>query len=198
MALADWKTTAEIVHAVVTSMAVIAGGTWAYFRFVQGRTFKPRIEADVEATWLESRNAVGRLRIRVLLKNIGAGKVTINQRGTAVSVRRIADQQDQPPAAVKWDNFKREYRIFDKDVRGEVEPAHSWIEPDEAIADEILVQLPITPQIVQVRVRIVLRRLIGRNITVETRRIFTPCSEHDESEKPPLPTTAPAPSASGD
>ena len=189
MVLDDWKTTADIVKAAVTSLAVIAGGSWAYFRFVKGRTFRPHVEAEIiGATWLGTQDRPGRLHVRVQLKNIGAAKVALTQRGTAVKVSRIAEKQLDPPAAMQWNDFDKEYEIF---------CAHEWIEPGETIADEVLLRLPIEPQVIQVRTRIVLARKLRSNISVVALRIFTPTSNDEGTntsnnggtETPALPTS---------
>jgi hypothetical protein len=50
--LESWKTVAEIVQAAITSLAVLVGGIWAYFKLVKGRTFRPRVETGIDAAWL--------------------------------------------------------------------------------------------------------------------------------------------------
>jgi hypothetical protein len=37
--LESWKTLAETVQSAVTSVAVLVGGVWAYFKLIKGRTF---------------------------------------------------------------------------------------------------------------------------------------------------------------
>jgi hypothetical protein len=45
------------------------------------------------------------------------------------------------------------------------------LNPGQTIADEVLMRLPFTPDVMQVKMRIVLNRDIGRNITVQATRI---------------------------
>ena len=45
------------------------------------------------------------------------------------------------------------------------------LNPGQTIADEVLIRLPFTPEVMQVKMRIVRNRHIGRNITVQATRI---------------------------
>jgi len=45
--LDDAKTVAEIIGTLITALAVIVGAVWAYYRFVKGRTYRPRLEVSM-------------------------------------------------------------------------------------------------------------------------------------------------------
>jgi hypothetical protein len=65
------KTVVDIIGTGVTAAAVIIGGIWAYFKFVKGRTFRPRLEVGLAGQW-RLFNGKDLLHARVTLKNIGA------------------------------------------------------------------------------------------------------------------------------
>ena len=48
MTLANWKTASELVHNVITSLAVIVGGCWVLWRFVLQRERFSRIEFSLD------------------------------------------------------------------------------------------------------------------------------------------------------
>ena len=50
---ASWTEIARGVAAVVQILAIVVAGAWAYYKFVRGRTFKPRAELDLDAHILE-------------------------------------------------------------------------------------------------------------------------------------------------
>jgi hypothetical protein len=49
-----WTEIARGIAAVVQVLAIVVAGSWAYYKFVRGRTFKPRAEIDVDAGLLEA------------------------------------------------------------------------------------------------------------------------------------------------
>src|SRR5512132_4173741 len=125
--LDDIDTIVGIVGTAITALAVIIGGIWAYFKFVKGRTYRPRLEVGLFGQW---RIINGRplLQARLTVKNIGASVVTLLQKGTGLRVGMLEGNQPSPPAAQVW----RELRVFE--VLGE----HQWIEPQETVSDDLL------------------------------------------------------------
>jgi hypothetical protein len=148
----DAKTITDIIGTSVTALAVIVGGIWAYFKFARGRTFAPRIEVMVSGQWrlIHDKQLV---QARIAVRNIGASKVDLLQEGTALVVSIVS--RDQPvggPAAVKWSELGAFTILAD----------HSWIEPSETIADDLLLDLGDQhPQPVLCRARLVWRRRRG-------------------------------------
>jgi hypothetical protein len=85
------------------------------------------------------------------LENIGGAKVTLQGEGTGVQISHMAKEQENAPAEMRWQHYRvRRLR-------------HAWIEPGETIADELLMRLPFTPEVMEVKMRMVLNRHIGRN-----------------------------------
>lgn len=143
----DWKSLADIISSGITSLAVIAGGVWAYFKFFRGRTFKPRLGVEVAAQWRVSDDR-DLLHVRIVVTNLGASRIWLNQYGSGMRVSfpdtsgvrfnevgwtavplvepdsESAPLVDPPPA-----------RVF------EIFTAHEWIEPAESVSDDLLLDL---------------------------------------------------------
>ena len=143
--LATAKDLADIIGTLVTALAVVIGGFWAYFKFIKGRTYRPHVEVKQAGDWLGPDGALG-FKATVSLKNIGAAKVELLQKGTGLRISKLADEQPAPPHESSWDSLGV-FKIFTK---------HEWIEPGETITDELLVRLPPDPQTLQVETRLVL------------------------------------------
>jgi hypothetical protein len=162
--LSTTQTIVEIAGTLITAIAVLVGGYWAYYKFIKGRTFRPHVEVDVSGGWLGSDGALG-LHLAVRLKNIGSGSIELVQRGTGVKVSRIAAAQGEAPAETRWTPLG----VF------EIFTEHEWVEPGESVSDELLIRLPLVPQVLEVHTRLVLRWK-PRNVTVGARRIIVPDS----------------------
>jgi hypothetical protein len=122
MNVGDWI---GAVQNIVSVLAIILGAIWAYYKFLRGRTFSHRAELAVTGDLLgnEDKRAI---RARVTLKNMGLTKLPL--RTKVVRVDAIY------PAG--WDDRKWE-RLTTVNV---LEP-HEWVEPQEPIADEVLIPL---------------------------------------------------------
>jgi hypothetical protein len=130
--LDNLKTVVDIIGTVVTAAAVILGGMWAYFKFVKGRTYRPRLGVRLTGHW---RPVDGRhlLHARITVENIGASKVTLLQRGTGLRVSVLAPDQPVAQAPVAWEHLK----VF------EILREHEWTEPGEMVSDDVLLDLGI-------------------------------------------------------
>jgi hypothetical protein len=72
------KTVIDIIDSVVTGATLIIDGIWAYFKFIKGRTFRPRLEVNMFGQW----RTVGQkqlLHARIRVKNIGSSNVKLRQ-----------------------------------------------------------------------------------------------------------------------
>jgi hypothetical protein len=173
--LDNMKAIVDIIGTAVTAAAVVIGGIWAYFRFVKGRTYRPRLEPGLSGEW---RLIDGKclLQARVTVKNIGASKVTLLQKGTGLRVSVLAAGQPPIPAPAEWEILK----VF------EILREHEWIEPDETIYDDLLLNLgTFEPVLTLFEARLVSRwSRFGRNIEVFARRVIpvnSTIGEHQES-----------------
>ena len=155
------KTVIDIIASLITSAAIVVGGVWAYFKFAQGRTFRPRIEVDLSGQW---RN-VGEsklLHARIRVKNIGLSKITLIQKGSGLRASLMAESQPSPPARSSWVKGKV-YVVLKK---------HDWVEPGETVSDEILLTLGASnPEPTLLEARLVWQKRKG-NIVVNAKRII--------------------------
>jgi hypothetical protein len=162
-ASSSFQNTDLIVDAIsktITAVAVIIGGVWAYFKFVRGRTYRPRLEVNLAGQWWPV-NGKWLLQTRVMVKNVGASKVELIQKGTGLRVSVPGTDQPSPPASVVWAS-KKVFVILNE---------HSWIEPGETVSDDHLIDLGVSntcPTLLEVR--LVLRRRTG-NVVIFAREI---------------------------
>ena len=91
------------------------------------------------------------LQCSVGVENIGGAKVRLQRR------RRGPDQPHG--------------RKSRKTLRLKCDGSTLGLNPGQTIADEVLMRLPFTPEVMQVKMRIVLNRHIGRNIPVQATRL---------------------------
>ena len=124
---------------LVTILALVTGGVWAYFKYFKGRIFKPRLELKVLGK-VVSKDNVNLLRVSMEIKNIGASVVYFDHALTQLLIYRsirlttpskadTAFWHEQDPAC----------------IRAFVE--HNWVEPDETITDTQLIELPDTKNV---------------------------------------------------
>jgi hypothetical protein len=140
--LGDIQSVVGTVGTVVTAAALVVGGLWAYFKFVKGRTYRPRLEVGMSGQWRQL-DGMDLLHARITVQNIGNSVVTLLQRGTGLRVSVPAADQGTAPVAVAWTVL----RVFE--ILGE----HEWIEPGETVSDDVLLNLGM-PEPLPVRCRV--------------------------------------------
>lgn len=155
------KDIADIVSSAITALAVIIGGAWAYFKFVKGRTYRPRVEMQLAGQWWLAEGKI-LLQARVTIKNVGSSKLKLLQRGSGLRASVLDSDQSPPPASARWREGKV-YTIFDQ---------HDWIESGETVSDVVLLDLGVSEtRPVLLEGRMVWPRLIGRNIVSAAREM---------------------------
>ena len=123
------KEIVEIVSHGITAVATVSAGAWAYYRFVKGRVFKPRLilSASARRVNMESNRYV---LSSVELSNVGLSRVDIDS-----AILRISALSSGPFAEVSvpsrtWLGTSR------------VLLAHTWIESGEVLKAQTLLALP--------------------------------------------------------
>ncbi len=157
-----FKDFAAGISSVVTAGGVIVAGFWTYFKFIKGRTYRPRLAVELAAQW---RNVDGSdlLHVRVRVTNIGASMVDLNQYGSGLQVAFPAD-----PAynEIGWKRVR--LRSGDDPHDGEVDRVfevlteHQWIESGETVSDDLLLDVDRPPSICMLELRL-LYGLSGEN-----------------------------------
>ena len=84
----DWtkaKDFTDVVRNVTQALAFIAGGIWAYFKFVKARTFQESLIPVVSGKFV---NIDGRMYLvaTIQVKNVGLSKVELSVKGSALIV----------------------------------------------------------------------------------------------------------------
>jgi len=127
----DTRDVVDIVSKIVTALATILAGGWAFFRFVKGRVFKPRLTLTASARQLRIQGTAYVLST-IQLSNVGLSKFDIDKatlRVCSLSGEAGADLVTVPD--VVW--LKTSGVLL----------AHTWIESGEVLSEENLLILPL-------------------------------------------------------
>ena len=128
----DWDRTLQNTDKVVSILAIVIGGIWAYIKFFRGRVLMPRLETGLSGQ-LVAGNPRVYLTAKLTLKNVGLSRVDIHQTGTALRLAAHGGAAAATKAeAVEWTRL-RSFAIFEH---------HKWIESGETIRDELMIQIP--------------------------------------------------------
>jgi len=126
-----WEVNPSELSDLLTSLGIVVGGLWAYFKFFKGRTFRTRLEPKITAKIVNQGNT--KILIASMeLTNIGLTVVYLNPL-TSIDVYVINLVPPTKLSSVKLGDSPRTFPVFEH---------HSWIEPEETIRDEIMLRLP--------------------------------------------------------
>jgi hypothetical protein len=142
LSIEDWKTIADCVSGFATAAAVLAGGLWAYFKFIKGRTFRPRLAVKLAGEWRRLGDA-DVLLVRVTVANIGGAKMALNQWGSGLETFFPTD--DREDGTVTWEQNGGLFKVLKE---------HQWIEPGETVFDEVLLDPGRSPTICKLQVNL--------------------------------------------
>ena len=130
----DWARTKDFAQAfanVTQSLALIAGGVWAYFKFVKGRTFEDRLNTTVSGKLISIYGSVF-LIVTIRLQNVGLSRIAFDQDVSSLEIFEYVPSQGEDILRVKND-LLTSFRVFgDKD---------RYIEPNEIVERETLIAL---------------------------------------------------------
>jgi len=134
-ATVNWATTKDFAQAfanVTQSLALIAGGVWAYFKFAKGRTFRDRLTPTVSGKLVSIDGSVF-LVVMIQLKNVGLSRIAFDQEVSSLLVFEYVAAEVDEILSVK-NNRLTSFEIFgDKD---------RYIEPNEVAERQTLIALP--------------------------------------------------------
>jgi len=163
LSLTSAQTWINLIGPIITAVVAVLGGSFAYFKFLKGRIFRPRVDVNMSAQW-EKSNEENLLKCRIKVKNIGTSKIAVKHKVTGLRVSALAADQPAAPADPVWE--RRKTREILKD--------HDWIESGETVSDDILLNLGIAPGLVKFESRIVvLRAFLLSNIEINAGEIFS-------------------------
>jgi hypothetical protein len=143
----NWHDVFDNADKLVRIAATLLAGVWAYFKFIRGRIYRPRLEPSVSGQTFV-RDEKHYLIIFARLKNVGAAKLSIDKETSGVRVF-LCDSftQTTPPDEPEWVRVAT-FGVFEQ---------HGWIESSELIEDQLLVVLPPHQIAAKVELRIVAR-----------------------------------------
>jgi hypothetical protein len=118
-------------ESIIRTVALIAGGAWAYAKFVRGRVFRSRLEPSVSGDAIMGADHVT-ISISISVKNVGLSRVEIRQNGSGLRVSAAETKAPKEMVSAKWRHLGT-FPILEN---------HAWIEPGEAVGEDRLAILP--------------------------------------------------------
>lgn len=131
----DWARTkdfAEAFASLTQTLALIAGGVWAYFKFAKGRTFRDRLNPAVGGKLVSIDGSVF-LMVTIRFQNVGLSRIAFDQDVSSLAVFEFVPSQTDVLLSVE-NNRLATVRVFRDTDR--------YIEPNEIIERQTLIALP--------------------------------------------------------
>ena len=131
----DWTRTKDFTDAfanVTQSLALIAGGVWAYFKFAKGRTFQDRLIPNVSGKFISIEGSVF-LVVRTQLQNVGLSQIAFDQEASLLNVFEYVPSEVEKIVNVENKRLTS-LQVFGKNDRS--------IEPSEILERQTLIALP--------------------------------------------------------
>ena len=127
----------DVFRNVTQALAFIAGGIWAYFKFVKARTFQESLVPMIFGRFatIEGREY---LVVTTEFKNVGLSKIEFSQKRSALMVYEYAPPTDAEIHLV-GNKLVTSFELFDEQGRS--------IEPNEIIQEQTLIALPASVQL---------------------------------------------------
>jgi hypothetical protein len=139
-AVLNWGDVARGVAALVQIVAIVVGGGWAYYKFIRGRTFKPRAEIDLDASLVEA-DGHRALSVTVAFRNVGLIYIPFIPPPPTEPIRMVsiwtAVASQEVGAGLVWEASSPPLVEIFKDYRG--------CEVGERVTDHVLVPVPAGP-----------------------------------------------------
>jgi len=131
----NWATTHDFTGAiqdVVQILAFIAGGWWAYFKFIKGRTFQESLTPAVAGRFVSLDGAMY-LVATIQIKNVGSSKIDFDREASALILYEYTASSDPEIHAVV-DKRLTSFAVFKEKDR--------YIEPNEGIEVQRFIAIP--------------------------------------------------------
>jgi len=131
----DWATTKDFTGAIqdiVQILAFIAGGYWAYFKFIKGRTFQESLTPAVSGRFVPL-DGVIYLVVSVQIKNVGSSKIDFNRDASALILFEYIPTSGQEIHTVA-DKRLTSFDVF--------KPNDRYIEPNEIVEIQRFIAIP--------------------------------------------------------
>jgi hypothetical protein len=131
----DWTRTKEFIDAfanVTQSLALIAGGIWAYFKFAKGRTFQDRLTLTVSGRFVSIDRSIFMV-VTMQLKNAGLSRISFDRKVSSLVVSEYVPAEAAAIMTVTSNSLDRFEVFTDRD---------RYIEPNEFVERQMLIALP--------------------------------------------------------
>ena len=131
----NWARTKDFTEAfanVTQTLALIAGGVWAYFKFAKGRTFRDRLSPTLSGKLVSIDGSVF-LIVTIQLKNVGLSRIAFDQEVSSLAVFEFVPSQTEEILRVKNSLVASLMGFGDTD---------RYIEPNEVFERQTLIALP--------------------------------------------------------
>jgi hypothetical protein len=129
----DLKDFVDVVSKTTTTIATVMAGGWAYYRFVKGRVFTPRLTIDMSSYRLRVDKA-NYVFVELTVSNVGLSKIEIKSANLRISkLSDVANAETNLSSSQEW--LKTVPALL----------AHSWIESGEILKEEIIIALEAPP-----------------------------------------------------
>ncbi len=127
MTLSGAQMIVDLLQAVVATAAIVIGAVWAYYKFIKGRTFRPNLESTITGEATRDDGFI-HLVATVTVKNIGASKVDIQRRHTALRVLggKVGASTDIFEA-IEWEHLGTRLAF---ETRSRLEPGGAAVDSD--------------------------------------------------------------------
>jgi hypothetical protein len=128
-----WVKLTDIASHLAQTVGIIFGGIWAYFKFIRGRTFAPRIELNTQGSLIQLRGA-DLLKVAVSVHNAGLSSVTLYKGRRFIRLFGVTKSSIASGSNVHWGEPLMITRILNN---------HEWIEAQETLTEEVLIPVPL-------------------------------------------------------
>jgi len=154
-ALDNWEKLTGTAEHLATVAAIILGALIAYYQFLRGRVFRPRLEPTVSGR-IERLDGIDYLIVTLQLKNVGTSRVVIRRESSGLNM--FFDQANRLPRnEAKRLNF--ENVAWEEPVTLPVFENHKWIESGETIQEAKIIAISARAKVVvKLQLRIDTRR----------------------------------------
>src|SRR6185369_12679562 len=130
----DWTRTKDLTEAlanITQSLALVAAGVWAYFKFAKGRTFRDRLTLTVSGRSVSIDGSVY-LVVTMQLKNVGLSRIAFDQKVSSLVVSEYVPSEAAETMSVTSNSLDRFEVFTDRD---------RYIEPNEFVERQTLIAL---------------------------------------------------------
>jgi hypothetical protein len=131
----DWTRTREFTEAltnIIQSLALVAGGVWAYFKFAKGRTFQDRLIPTVNGKFVLVDESLF-LVVSTQIKNVGLANIAFNPKASTVTVFEFIQSETEEILRVVNTRLTS-FSVFGDNDKN--------IEPNEIAERKCLIALP--------------------------------------------------------